>query len=297
MSIFLFLTVVIVWGLTWFAIHLQLGSTPDVVSIFWRFASAAILLWVILFATKSYRPGPWRRHIGYAGLGLCLFSVNFLFLYAAGRHISSGLESVVFSLATVLNVFNQFLFRRIRPSLRVLSGAALGTGGVVLLFADQWVGTQVSPVGILLALAGTYSFSLGNLLSTRITADGTSLANAMVRAMSWGAAGLGILVVATGHDFCVSANRFYLGGLAYLSVFGTLIGFFAYLTLVARIGPSRAAYVTVITPVVALTMSTLFESYHWAGLAIPATCLILLGNLVIFLPIRANRSAQRSLAE
>ncbi len=69
----LFLTVVVVWGLTWFAIHLQLGTTPDVVSIFWRFASASILLWMLLLATKSYRPGPWRRHIGYAGLGLCLF--------------------------------------------------------------------------------------------------------------------------------------------------------------------------------------------------------------------------------
>ncbi|HQT87597.1 MAG TPA: EamA family transporter [Acidiphilium sp.] len=293
----LFLTVVVVWGLTWFAIHLQLGTTPDVVSIFWRFASASILLWMLLLATKSYRPGPWRRHIGYAGLGLCLFSVNFLFLYAAGRHISSGLESVVFSLATVLNVFNQFLFRRIRPSARVLIGAILGAGGVALLFADQLIGPHVDALGILLALGGTYSFSLGNLLSTRITADGTTLANAMVRAMSWGAACLGLLVIASGDHFAVSTNKFYLGGLAYLSIFGTIIGFFTYLTLVARIGPSRAAYVTVITPVVALTMSTFFEHYHWTGLAIPATILILLGNLIIFLPSRRRAVTHVSLVK
>ncbi len=293
MSAFLFLVVVIVWGLTWFAIHLQLGATPDVVSIFWRFASASILLWAFMLASRAYRRVSWRNHLGYGALGLCLFSVNFLFLYAAGRHISSGLESVVFSLATVLNVFNQFIFRRIRPSARVLAGAALGSLGVALLFADQLTGPSLDAIGILLALGGTYCFSLGNLLSTRMTADGTSLANVMVRAMSWGTAFLAALTILSGDHFAISTGELYLGGLAYLAIFGTIIGFFAYLTLVARIGASRAAYVTVITPVVALTVSTFFEFYHWSGLAVPATILILLGNLIIFLPARLWQFGRR----
>lgn len=68
----------------------------------------------------------------------------------------------------------------------------------------------------------------------------------------------------------------------YLAAVGSVIGFTTYLMLVSRIGSSRAAYTTVLFPVVALSLSTLYEGYHWTPLAIIGLVLTLAGNVVIF---------------
>ncbi len=61
-----------------------------------------------------------------------------------------------------------------------------------------------------------------------------------------------------------------------------MIGFTAYLMLIGRIGPERAAYCTVLFPIVALAVSTVFEGYRWTALAGAGIALILLGNVVAF---------------
>jgi drug/metabolite transporter (DMT)-like permease len=65
-------------------------------------------------------------------------------------------------------------------------------------------------------------------------------------------------------------------------VFGSVIGFTAYLMLVGRIGPERAAYCTVLFPIVALAVSTVFEGYRWSALAVVGLVLVVAGNLVAF---------------
>lgn len=287
MQVFLFLIVSIAWGLTWYAIHLQLGLTPDVVSVFWRFALAAAGTWLILLATRKVRRVRPGQHFWFSAMGLTLFSGNFLLFYSAEHDIPSGLASVIFSMATVFNVLNQWLFHKIRPGWRVLVGGVLGIAGVGLLFADQVTapgGTHYVR-GVLLAMAGTCSFSLGNLASRRATADGTNLPNAIARGMSWGALILASVVFIGGYRYMPHVSAAYLGGLAYLVLIGSIVGFFAYLSLVARIGPSHAAYVTVISPIIALVLSSILESYAWTWRALLGVPFILAGNLVIFAPI------------
>ncbi len=287
MTIFLFLIVVLVWGLTWYGIHLQLGPVPAEVSVFWRFLLAAVLLWVWLIATGRLHRVPARQHLWFAALGLTLFSANFLFFYTAENYIPSGIVSVVFSMATVFNALNQWLFRGIRPSRRVLLGACLGSLGVALLFTDQLAPSRAyagTALGIALALAGTYCFSLGNLISRRATQDGTTLPNAVARGMAWGAVFLAIVVTSQSHSFMPALSMTYLAALLYLAMIGSVVGFLAYLSLVGRIGPERAAYVTVLSPIIALAVSTLLEGYVWNSLAMIGLPLILLGNIVIFVP-------------
>lgn len=74
----------------------------------------------------------------------------------------------------------------------------------------------------------------------------------------------------------------YLGALLYLAIFGSVIAFGAYFTLVGRIGPGNAAYSTLLFPLVALTISTLYEGYVWQMNAVVGLVLILVGNLVMF---------------
>ncbi|HYH37678.1 MAG TPA: DMT family transporter [Azospirillum sp.] len=285
MTASLFAAVVVAWGFTWFAIKMQFGPVPTEVSILWRFVLAAAVLWIGLAATGRLRRVRPRQHGWFAAMGLCLFGLNFVLIYTASAHIASGVVSVVFTLSTIFNALNQWLFLRKAPTLRTVAGSALGIGGMVLLFAEAFArvdATGATALGIGLALAGTYVFSLGNLVSTRATGDGTDLPNAIVRGMTWGAAFLGVLAVARGLPLVIEPTPRYLLSLLYLALPGSVLGFFAYLSLVARIGADRAAYATVLFPVIALAVSTALEGYAWTPWAVGGLPLILLGNLVIF---------------
>jgi len=283
----LFTLIVFVWGLTWYAIRLQLGPAPAETSIFWRFLVASAIMWIGLAVTRRLKRVPLRAHLWFATLGVALFSCNFLFFYNAERFVASGVVSVVFAMASAFNVFNQWLFNGVRPTLRTVLGALIGVSGVAFLFADQLAASVAdggSAVGLLLSIGGTYCFSLGNLASRPAARAAGDLPNAIARAMTWGAALLAVVVAARGLSFAPSTAPVYVGALLYLAAFGSALGFLAYLALVARIGPERAAYTTVLSPVIALAVSSLLESYQWSPWALIGAPLILVGNAVIFLP-------------
>jgi drug/metabolite transporter (DMT)-like permease len=274
---------------------MQLGPVPADVSVFWRFLLAAIAIWGWLGATGRLRRAARRQHLWFAALGATLFSGNFLFLYGAEGYVPSGTVSVVFSLATVFNAFNQWLFLGVRPTQQVLIGAALGAVGIVLLFSDQIFAPGLhsgAALGFALALGGTYCFSLGNLISRRATRDGTSLPNAVARGMSWGVVYLGLVVALHRQSFVPRGTVPYMSALLYLALIGSVFGFLAYLSLVARIGPERAAYVTILSPVIALGLSTMLEGYNWNVSMILGLPMILAGNFVIFFP--SSRSHSKS---
>ncbi len=285
MTALLFVLVILAWGFSWFAIKLQLGTVPPEVAIFHRFVLAAGLLGLGLAVASRFRPARLSQHRRFAVLGATLFGLNFLLIYFATLHIASGVVSVVFTASTIFNAFNQWVFFRVRPQARVVAGAICGMTGIGLLFASEWAGVAGRPesaLGILLALGGTYAFSLGNLASVRAAADGTDLPNMTLRGMCWGAFFLGSFALLRGQSFALDLSWRYLGGLVYLAVPGSILGFLAYLALVARTGPARAAYVTVLFPLVALTVSTIAEGYVWTTAAIIGLPLILIGNLIIF---------------
>jgi drug/metabolite transporter (DMT)-like permease len=81
-----------------------------------------------------------------------------------------------------------------------------------------------------------------------------------------------------------------------LAIPGSVIGFTAYLTLVGRMGPERAAYCTVLFPVVALNISVFFEGYQWTAPALFGLFMVMLGNVLVFrkakrvLPIAAREA-------
>jgi drug/metabolite transporter (DMT)-like permease len=296
MTAFLFAVIVIAWGFTWYAIRVQVGMIAPELSLFWRFAAAALVMWLILAATRRLEAVPLRRHRWFAIMGASLFGLNFVLIYTASQHIASGIVSVVFTMATVFNAFNQWAFFGKRPTARALAGAVLGIGGIALLFGETFTHLDASGetvLGVGLALAGTYVFSLGNLVSVRATATGTGLPNAVARGMTWGTFFMAVYLLATGHSFATPMTPAFFWSLAYLAIPGSVIGFMAYLSLVKRVGPERAAYATVLFPLVALAVSTVLEGYHWTPGAIAGLPLILLGNVVIFarLPLRFSPQA------
>jgi drug/metabolite transporter (DMT)-like permease len=285
MTAVLYVTVVLCWSFTWYAIKMQLGAVPPEVSVLWRFALSAALMWIGLAVTGRLKSVPASRHVWFATMGLCLFCLNFVLIYESERFVVSGVVSVIFTLSTVFNIVNARLFRGVRPSMRTVLGAGLGVAGIVLLFGDTLIGLEAKAAtltGIAFATCGTFIFSLGNMATFRAAGDGIDLPNAIVRAMTWGTVFLTVLVLGLGRPIIFDPSPRYVASLAFLSLFGTIIAFLAYTALLTRIGAARAAYASILFPVIALTVSTLSEGYQWTIWATIGAPLALAGNVVIF---------------
>lgn len=285
MNAALFAATVLIWGSTWFAIALQLGPVPVLTSIFYRFALAALVLLPGLILLRRLTPTRPRDHVFIALQGLCLFSLNFVCFYNATRYVPSGLVSVVFSLATLYNAVNARLFFGERIAPRMVLASVIGVGGLAVLFGPSIAAGTLSaeaPYGVALAALGTLFFSFGNMVSRRNSAAGVPPATANAYGMAYGSLLLAVLLVVTGTPLTPPPDAVYVGALIYLAVIGSVVGFTTYLMLVARIGSGRAAYATVMFPVIALILSALYEGYAWDGRTVAGLGLTILGNIVAF---------------
>jgi len=199
-----------------------------------------------------------------------------------------GLISVIFSLATIYNAVNARIFFGDRVTGRALAAAALGACGLALLFGrDLLVEFNASTLkGAGLAALGTMFFSLGNMVSRRNSKAGLSPLIANAWGMTYGALFLLALIAATRTPIVAPPDARYVWALLFLAIFGSAVAFTTYLLLVERIGSGRPAYATVLFPIVALSLSTLFEGYRWTWASALGLALCLTGNLVMFAPAK-----------
>ncbi len=280
---FLYALTSLIWGSTWLAITFQLGTVDPEISVVYRFALAS----GILLAYSLIRRLPMRFTLREHGLmalqGLTLFSVSYVLVYVAELHLASGYVAIVFSLIVVLNVFFGAVFLRdpIRP--RVLFGGAMGIVGLIMVFLPSLSGLSLSGgqvLGLALALAGTIIASLGNIVSARNQRRKIPVVQANAYGMGYGALITLFIALVRGSKVSFDTSPEYVLSLLYLAIFGTVIAFGSYLTILGRIGPGRAGYIAVIFPIVALLLSTLFEGLTWEFLTLLGVGLVIVGNLV-----------------
>lgn len=274
----------LIWGTTWIAIYWQLGTVPPLASVFYRFVIAAILLLPILKLLNKVQTVTWTDHRYFVLQGCCLFSFNYICFYIATQYIVSGLASVIFSTATLFNALNNQWFWGEKPTRRTYLAGTLGIAGLVLLFWEELVGGTWSLDvlrGFVLAILGTYFFSLGNMISIRNSKHKLQPLTTSAYSMIYGALILSTAMVITQTPLKWDPEPLYLGSLLYLAIPGTILAFTAYLTLVERIGANKAAYATVMFPVVALSLSSVFEGYEWQLLGFVGLVLVLLGNAIL----------------
>ena len=280
----LYLAAVLIWGSTWYAIKFQLGVVAAEVSLLYRFAlAAAILLLFCLFTRRSLKYSA-RQHGFIALLGLFLFSTNYLIFYWATELLTSGIVALMFSTVILMNIINGALFMRMAVSARVIAGAALGIAGIAAIF---WA--EVSAVentagtwrGLWMCIVATYLASLGNIVSAYNQKQGIPVVQANAWGMAYGAGLMGLYALFSQVPLDYDPAPAYTISLLYLSIFGSILAFGSYLTLVGRIGADRAAYAAVLFPVIALGISTLFENYQWTPRALFGFALVLLGNYIV----------------
>ena len=281
---FLYVVTVLIWGSTWFAIEFQLGSVAPEVSLVYRYAGASLLLfgWSRLRGLRlSFRA---REHIWFALLGVFLFGVNYVLAYRAQIYITSALTAIAFSTLVWMNIINARIFFGVKAGRKVLFGALLGVAGIFTLFVPQ-IGELSLTDGIffgsVLAVSGAFVASLGNMVSQSAQKRNLPVIQGNAWGMFYGALVSAAIAVTGGHAFSFEWSIGYVGSLAYLTVFGSIFAFGAYLTLLGRIGASRAGYSMVLFPVVALILSMLFEGLQIDATIVVGTLLVLAGNVFV----------------
>ena len=277
----LYAVVVLIWGSTWFAISLQLGEVPEALSVAYRFALASLCLFGFAHLSGS-RIGVSRRDYPTVVLqGFLMYSVSYILVYYGSNYVTTGLIAVLYSSIVILNGLLERLFFGTAFDRRLLIAAMVGLAGTMLVFwpaVSSLSLTDKVVLGVAWSLASVFAAALGNMAAIRNTRAGVPVVLINAHGMAWGA--LFSLVVATlqGVPFGFSTAPTYLASLLYLSVIGSCFAFGAFMALLKRIGAGRASYVSVLFPIIALTISTLFEDYRWTPAAMAGVILILGGN-------------------
>jgi drug/metabolite transporter (DMT)-like permease len=282
-STLIYSLVVLIWGTTWYAIKFQLGVVAPEISLVYRFSIAAICLFVYARMVGSPMRLSWRDH-RYIGLqGATLFCLNYWLTYLSTQYLTSGLVAVIFTSIIFFNLVNARVIFGTPVEPRVLFAAAAGMLGVALLFLPEIRAAAANKVvlhGCLLALVATYIASLGNMAAMRNTGSGMPVVTVNAYGMAYGAATLAVIALLRGTPVAFDSSWPYVVSLLYLALAGTSLAFGLYLALLKKIGPARAAYTSVLFPVIALAVSTVFEGYRWSLPAFMGLAVLLAGNAI-----------------
>ncbi len=280
----LYLIAVLIWGSTWFAIEFQLGVVEPEVSIVYRYVAASGILFAWSRARGLRLRFAWKNHAWFALLGFLLFGLNYVLAYRAQVHITSALCAIAFSMMLWMNIVNARLFFGVRSNRRVLAGALLGMAGILTLFAPHIGELSFSDSvlwGLVLAMLGALSASFGNMASQHVQKQKLPVVQTNAWGMLYGALWTGIYVAWAGYDIVFEWSPGYVLSLLYLVIFGSIVAFGAYLTLVGRIGAHRAGYATVVFPIVAMILSLLFEGLALDAPTMIGTLLAIGGNVLV----------------
>ena len=280
-DVLLYAAVVFAWSSSWYPLSLQMGVVAAEVSLVWRFAAAA----TVMFAISHWRGVALRHarseHLRFAALGVFLFSTNFALYYNASLFAASGLLAVILSTSSLINVMMVAVLNRSRPQPLQLAASVTGLAGLGLIFAPEWQMSATVGVALMFGGAGTLSFCIGNMLSAASQKRGVHVLASTSWGMVYGTCFLAFVALVRGHDFIIDPSMTYLGSLAWLIVISSVLAFASYLSLIGRIGPGRAAYATVVFPVFALLISAIYEGYEWSMLAVAGLVLVMLGNMIM----------------
>jgi len=281
-NFFLFLIPTLIWGSTWFAITYQLSVNP-LYSIAYRFFIASIIL--LLYASIKKLPLKFspKTHFMIFLTGLTMFGFNYFFTYTAEQNLTSGLVALCFSTMVIFNSLNAKIFLKQKISPKVLAGGIIGLIGLAILFYNEIVNFSLSSKsikGVIFALAAAYLASLGNIVSAKMQQKGIPIIQSNIFGMFYGATAMLLLAVIKGIKPEFSFTFPYVASLLYLAIFGSVIAFGSYLTLLGRIGAQKAVYITLLIPIVAIILSILFENLNLSPHLIIGIVVVLFGNYI-----------------
>ena len=271
-----FIVFTAIWGSTWIVIRGQLGSVPPQWSVTYRFVVASIAMAALaLWKGHSLRITP-KTFLAMSFLGLTQFSVNFNAVYLAERHITSGVVATVFALLLIPSSLLAWAFLGQKPTRRFAWSSLVAVAGIALLFLHELrehpADSAQDATGIGLTLAGMLGASAANVFQARKEVRHLPLFVLLTWSMATGAIiDAGVAFATTGPPTFDPRPNYWVGVL-YLALAASVLTFSLYYPVVRKIGPAKAAYSSVIVPIIAMGFSTWFEDYRWTPLTIGERC-------------------------
>ncbi len=276
-----YLVVVLIWGTTWYGIHTQVNGTSPHIGVALRMGAASLIFVAIALATKQ----PLRltvsqmRLVGIAGV--CFFGLNYLAAYAGSQYLTSGVVAIILSLTVPLNLLAEWLIRGQAPKAAMIVAATLGMCGISLVFGSElenalsgdmrgWGAGVVASSAILVAIGNVVSAELMSTRLSWIVVNAFGMAVGCCVTLAWGAL--------TGSPWVFQPTPSWLAGYTYLVFLGSVVAFGIYMKILPAIGTTAGAYVTVLSPVLALFVSAALEGFSIRPMTYAGVVLLLLGH-------------------
>lgn len=248
-----FLAIYLLWGGTYLAIRVAVLEIPPLFTAGLRFLIAGVVLYVLMRLRAE--PAPSAAQWGNISLvALSMFVATYSALFWAEQYVPSGITAVIEATLPLSTIaLEVFVFRQQPFRWRTLAAVVLGFCGVagLLLPRNQ---TQIPPLPCVVVLAAGISWSLGAVLTRSMSRPASACLTAGAQMMLGGA----VLLALAG--LCGELQTFphvsLRAGLAllYLIVAGSLVGFTAYVWLLARLPATRVASHAYVNPLVALVL-------------------------------------------
>lgn len=289
----LFTIPALIWGSTWYVIKFQLGIVDPLLSVAYRFIIAGLVLISFCLLTGKKMKFSKKEHFLIFLLGLSLFGINYWFVYEAETILTSGVVAVIFSLIIVFNIIFNAILLKGKIKRDVIFAAILGITGTIFLFKNELSSFRLNSkdaLVFLLCLGGIITASLGNILSAYKQKKKMPVLQTNAFGMLYGGISMFVTVLILQKPIAFDFSLHYISSMIYLALFGSIAAFSAYLKLLGEIGPDRSVYIAIITPAIAIVISTIFESYKWDIFAILGLILLFLGNFLA-LRFKTQKSA------
>ncbi len=287
-----FMLVTLIWGSTWIVITGQISTVPPSWSVSYRFLVAAAAMFAFALARRERLWLSGKALLFATVLGIAQFALNFNFVYRAELHITSGLVAVLFALLIVPNSLMGRMFLKTPLEPRFLIGGGIAIVGVAMMILHEYraaaIGSDAVLLGTALTLIGVFSASVSNVMQGTAMARTQPMVVMIAWAMLFGALGDAAFAWATVGPPVIDTSPAYLGGVLYLGVVASAVTFPLYFGIIRAVGPGQAAWSSVLIPIIAMAISTIFEAYRWSALSVA-------GGLIAFvgLTIAVARRPQR----
>jgi len=272
------------WSPTWYIIKFQLGYVDPLVSVFYRFLAAAIIIFIYLLIKKKNLKFSLNHHVWFLLFGIFLYSLNYVFFYLSNTYLISAFPAIVFSTVVIMNILGETFYFKKKPSFKTLIGATIGMLGIIIIFNNEIFNFSLSNgthIGLFLAFLGTFCASTGNMIYQRNLNNNFPLIETIAYAMLYGSLLTLLITQIKNTELLFEYTFSYIASLVYLSIVGSIFAFIFYLKLLERVGAGRAGYVGVVMPVLALLISTLFENLEWQTDLIVGLPILIIGAVLV----------------
>ena len=280
----MFLIPALIWGSTFYVIKFQVGDVPPIWSVSFRFTLSGIILLTFCLTRGVNLKFTLGSHLKMLQLGILLFGVNYWMVYIAEEELTSGLVAVAFSLIMFWNILFGKIFLNKNAEKKTFVGAVLGILGTAIIFYEDLSKLNISEIPVLsliICFAAVVVASLGNITSASNQQKNIPVIQTNAFGMLYGGIVLAVLGFISGTPLYFLTTQAYIGSLLYLIIFGSIIAFGSYLTLIGRIGADKAGYVLIVIPIIAITLSALFEGLNLSVLIVLGMLLVLVGNYIV----------------